>query len=550
MEFLRKIWKKIYWMVLPWLALACQPATDVEVANADKVFIVGNSTEVQGIDPQMVSGVPESTVIRSIFEGLCADHPEDDVALLPGVAESWEPNERADQWTFRLNPRAKWSDGQPLLASDFVFAYERMLHPDFSAKYADMLYFIEGAQDFNLGVAKDFVSVGVQAVDAHTLVIKCRESVPYLPLLTRHYTWFPVPPHAILRHGRGETREQKMTDRGNSWTKVENFVGNGAFKLKTWRFNNFIEVERNEHYWDAENVWLNGIKFMAISNPYTETRGFLAGQLHTTYAVPNELVPRMKRIAADSIKQEPYLGSLFLRCNTTRPYLDQVKFRQALNYAIDRRQIAENLLFGYEPATSLVPPFGEYKAVEALGFDPEKARQLLREAGIENSAEVPPLTLLATSRESSRTLSEAVQAMWSKHLGLEVKVSNQEWTSYLSNIQSMDFDVALGGWIGDYLDPTTFLYMWGKDGGNNNTGWWSEEFDQILEEAASESDAAERLQILRRAEQRLMDDYPVVPIAWYARNYLLHPSVEGWHPLLLDNHNYKFIRLRPLSSRE
>ncbi len=622
-------------------ALSCQRESQADAAIRAGIMLVGNSAEPKALDHQLVTGVPESKIISSLFEGLAADHPELDDATPPGAAKSWEYNEAKTEWIFHLRPDGKWSDGEPVTAHDFVFAYNRMLHPDFAAYYADMLFVIENAEDYNrnrrskillnanrvadtswedfdgLNAGPDedidiegpgssptwesigsnnehrarFVrsrgldalappaldwlledpknrypwppsatlgqitalitalrdahgedlfaaaAIGVAALDDFTLRLDLRESVPYLPSLTSHYTWFPVPRHVVLRHG-------SMIDRFTPWSRFPNLVGNGPFMLKRWRFHDVIEVERNPHYWDAANVHLNGIRFHPIENPYTESRAFLAGQLHTTYTLPPDLIETIRRNHPDYLRQEPYVGTTFIRLNTTRPALDDVRVRQALAMAIERGPMCEHILEGHTPAVSMTPTMGAYSPEPVLTFDPEKARALLADAGFPGGAGFPRYSILI-SRPAARANAEAIQAMWRRHLGISVTIQNRDWGSYISAQQNLDFDMASAGWIGDYLDPTTFLNMWTSGGGNNNTGWGNPEYEALLREAANRSDPNERYEVLRRAEAVLMSDMPITPISHYSRNYLHHPAVRGWYPKLLDNHPWKHIHFEP-----
>ncbi len=319
-------------------------------------------------------------------------------------------------------------------------------------------------------------------------------------------------------------------------------VGNGAFKLTEWRFHDFIEVRRNPHYWNAANVGLNGVRFYPIENPYTETRAFLSGQLHTTYQLPSDLIKTMKETKPEFLRQEPYVGTTFIRLNTTRPGLSDPRVRQALSLTLDREQLCKYILEGFFPANSLTPKMGAYEPEPKLSLNPEKARALLAEAGYPNGEGFPVYSMLI-SRPAARAGAEAVQAMWLKHLNIRVNIQNMDWGSYNSAQQSLNFDLSSAGWVGDYLDPTTFLNMWTKGNGNNNSGWSSPQYEALLREAALKSDPAERLAIFKKAEALLMDEQPILPIAFYTRNYLLCPEVKGWHPLLLDNHPWDSIRL-------
>lgn len=617
---------------------SCRRETDVDRAFRERTLLVGNSAEPKALDPQLVTGVIEGKVISALFEGLAADDPASDEALPPGAALSWQPNATRDRWVFHLRRNARWSDGAPVTAHDFVFSYHRMLHPLLAAHYAGMLYPLANAEAYNrdrrgfilFGISPDpalpwdqlrdvnfegrpdagpnppapnprfdaldpparvrwlrhrgldrltrpqlewiaadpasrfewpatlppplrdavlrrllahhgrdlwdLARVGVRALDDFTLELALHQPLPFLPALTRHHSWFPVPRHVVLQHG---TIHARFTP----WSEPPHHVGNGPFRLARWRIHEFIETERNPHYWQAGQVWLNAIRFIPIENPYTETRAFLAGQLHTTYVLPPDLVPAIRRSHPAALRQEPYVGTTFIRLNTTRPALDNPLVRSALSLAIDRRQLCRHILEGFSPATGLTPPMGSYQPEPTLRFDPPEARRRLAAAGFPDGRGFPRYTILI-SRPSGRAPAETIQAMWKQHLGIFADIANKDWGSYVSAQQALDYDMASANWIGDFLDPTTFLELWTRGGGNNNTGWHDPAYQDLLGQAARLPDPAARLATLRRAERLLLDAQPIIPLAWYARNYLHHPSVAGWHPLLLDNHPWKTIRFR------
>jgi oligopeptide transport system substrate-binding protein len=519
------------------LLASCQRETVVERANREKILLVGNGDDPKALDPHLVTGVIESNVIRALLEGLVADDPAKDDVFPSGAAETWEHNADFTEWTFHLRHGATWSDGVPLTARDFEFAYRRNLDPDLAAPYAEMLYFIKNAEAYNKGEVTDFSQVGVAVADDYTLKLTLREPVPYLPGVTRHYTWFPVPQHVVSKYG-------KISDRFTKWCEPGNMVGNGPFVLKEWKFNRHVEVAKNPRYWNAANVKLNGIRFIPIENFYSETRAYLADQLHTTYQVPPDLVDKVKAENPEALKQEPYIGTQFIRLNTSRPGFNDPRVRMALSLAIDRKALCETILKGYQPATTLTPVMGEYKPDAVVGFDPERARALLAEAGFPEGKGFPRYTLMIRSA-GARTVSEALQAMWKQHLGVLVDIEGKDFGSYISAQQSLNFDMAAAGWIGDYLDPSTFLLMWTKGNGNNNTGWSSETYEGLLTDAAHQSDPSQRFEKFRQAERLLMEEQPFIPFAWQARNYLHRPEVKGWHPLLLDNHPWGAISIEP-----
>jgi oligopeptide transport system substrate-binding protein len=533
-------------ITLPMAAFLClagcggrEEETEVAKATREGILIMGNSAEPKGLDPHTVSGVLENNIISALFEGLVVGHPSDDGVALPGVAETWEPNEDASEWTFHLRENALWSDGHELTAEDFVFSFERILTPSLASDYSFMLYYIVGAEAFHTGKTTDFSTVGVSAPDKHTLVVKLNGPLPFLPEITKHYTWFPVPKHVVLQYG-------KIGEPFTGWTKPGNIVSNGPFVLKSWRINDHVEARKNPTYWDAANVALNGVRFLPIINSYTETRMFYNGQLHLTYLLAPEMIAHAKRRVPENARTELYLGTYFIRCNVDRKAFADVRVRTAFSLAFDQQSIIDNVTLGNQkPATGLVPPFGDYPGSNVISFDPERARALLAEAGYPGGEGLPDIEFLTTDQDSAKALAEALQAMWKENLGVTVKIKQMEWTSYLSTMFDQKYDLAAGGWIGDYLDPLTFLDMWIKDGGNNRTGWSSTEFQALLDRSGQTGDPAEHYRLLKEAEELFLRERPVLPIYWYTRNFLQSTDIKGWNPLILDNHPYKFVSLEP-----
>lgn len=518
--------------------VACQKESQVDKATREGILIMGNSNDPKSLDPQVVTGVLESNIMRALFEGLVQFHPTEDLATPMGGALEVTPDETFTIWTVKLRPDAKWSDGEPVTAEDYAFAYERILTPDLTAKYAEMLYFLEGAIDYNLGKTNDFSSVGIKVINPHEFVLKLRGPTPYFGELLKHYTWYPVPKHVVLKHG-------KMGMIGNPWSKVGNHVSNGPFRLKSYRRNDHIEVERNPYYWDAKNVSLNGIRFLPISNPYTEARMFRDGQLHVTYTAPAEVVDLMKKTNPSALRQEPYFSTDILRFNTTRKPMDDVRVRRALSMTMDRDALCDNVFRGFKSPYGLSPPTDSYQPPRIVRFDPTEAKKLLAEAGYPDGKGFPKLKLLVSSKEAASTTGAAIQAMFREHLGIEIEIENKEWSAYLTAMQSLDFDMVSGGWSGDYIDPLTFLEIFTPASNHNNTGWVSQPFLDKINLSLQVSDPAERFSILKQAEEILLTDAPIAPIAWRSKNYLIHPSVQGWDPLLLDCHPYTNVSLVP-----
>jgi oligopeptide transport system substrate-binding protein len=508
-------------------------------ANKNKILLITVGSEPRTLDPHEAQGVTEHHIIISLIEGLVAASIDDQAKVVPGMADRWEHNGDASVWTFHIGSDRKWSNGDPVTAQDFIFSYKRMLTASFGAEYSENLFLLRGAEDYYNGKITDFGQVGVKALDDRTLRIELVGPTPYLLSLVQHDAWLPVNPRTILKFGNIDTRDSK-------WTRSENYVGNGPFMMKSWHPNDVIEVVRNPLYWDAANVKLNGINFYSIENVDTQERAFQAGQLHKTDQVPSDKMPYYRHEHPEILRIDPYDGVYFYRVNVARKPLDNPKVRLALNLAIDREAIVKNILRQNQtPATGFTPPgMGDYQPLDKIGYDPVRARQLLAEAGYPDGKGFPPFTIHFNTYEEHRTIAEAIQQMWKEELNINVTLENQEWKVYLDTQNHKNYDISRSGWIGDYMDPITFLSMWTTGNGNNNTNWGSPKFDALIEEAARTGDPAKRLEILHNAEDLFLTELPIILVYWYTNPYLLQPSVENWYPLALGNHNYKFIDLK------
>lgn len=521
------------------LAACSSGERETVMAARDGILLIGNGTEPKGLDPHLVTGVPESSIIRSLIEGLIADHPTDDLEPEPGMAESWESNSDFTQWTFHIRD-AKWSNGDPVRAQDFAYSWQRILSPALGAEYAPMLYVIKNAEKFNLGEIKDFSQVGVKVIDDKTLQVNLEGSTPYFLNMLKHTSFKPVNPRAVEQNGG-------MVDRQSGWSTIENYVGNGPFRLKSWVTNQVIEVERNPGYWDAQTVRLNGIRFYPIDNPNTEETMFRNDRLHLTNTVFPDKIPFFRESMPDKLRIDPFLGNYFYRLNVTRKPLDDVRVRRALALSLDKKLLVEKVTKGGQtPASGLVPEgIPGYEPSQAVTYQPGEARRLLAEAGYPGGKGFPKLEIMINTSESHRKIAEAIQELWRRELGITVGIYNQEWKVYLDNQSSLNYDMARAGWIGDYVHASTFTDMFTSGNGNNDTGWSSKRYDSLVMQARTATNEDDRTRILHEAEDLLLDDMPIVPIYWYTRVYLKDPQVKGWAPTLLDNHNYKYVWLEP-----
>ena len=509
---------------------------ETDRAAAEGILLFGNGTEPKGLDPHLVTGVPENHIISSLIEGLIAYHPTDDLIPAPGVAESWESNDDYTVWTFKLRDDAVWTNGDPVAAGDFAYSWQRILTPILGSEYAPMLYVIKGAQSFHAGDTEDFSTVGVRAIDEKTLEVTLEGPTPYFPNMLKHYSFFPVNPRAVEEHGG-------MTDRQSGWSTVENFVGNGPFKLKSWVTNQMIEVERNTDYWDNETTKLNGIRFFPIENPSTEETMYRSGRLHLTSTVPQDKIPSLQESVPDQLRIEPYLGSYFYRVNVTRAPFDNPKVRQALAVSFDKQLLVDKVTKGGQaPATGFVPAgIPGYDVSTKVQYDPELGKKLLAEAGYPNGEGFPTSEILINTSEGHRKIAEAMQAMWKENLNIDVGIYNQEWKVYLDSQSSLDYDLSRSGWIGDYVHPTTFLELFTSGNGNNDTGWTSAQYDALISQAQLAQTEEARIKALQDAEEILLTDLPVLPIYWYTRVYMKDTQLRGWEPKVLDNHPYKYV---------
>ena len=515
--------------------------SSAERAAAEGILLIGNNQEPLSIDPHKATAVADGKIISALLEGLVRPDAEDETRIHPGMAESWEHNADASEWTFHLR-EARWSDGTPVTAQDFAYAYQRLLHPQFGGKYAEMLYPLKHAEAFNKGQCA-WEDVGVAAPDARTLRLTLNGPMPHLTYLLLHFTWFPVPRHAVEAHGG-------MLDRRSLWTQQANWVGNGAYVPNGHRFNDFYSVTASPTYWRAGEVRNRGIRFLPIVNGYTETRMFMGGKLHLTNNVPPELIAAAKRQAPQSYCQDPYYCTLFYRLNTLRPPLNDLRVRRALSLALDRDTLVQKVVRGAgKPSFSFTPAGAGYEpptvpeAALTQAEREEQARALLAEAGYAGGHNFPHLELMTTSRDVQRIMAETMQAMWQRVLGIQVDIRSCEWTAYKAAQQNGEYDISSSSWSGDYLDPATFVELWRSGGGNNCTGWGSPACDAALEAAAHAATAEERRALLRTAEAEMLNGQPVIPLYQSERTYLKTPSLRGWHPLLQDNHPLDAVEL-------
>jgi oligopeptide transport system substrate-binding protein len=530
---------------------------------ADFRFV--NGTEPRTLDPGLMTGEPESRIANELFEGLTRREARS-LQPAPGVAERWEVSEDSRVYTFHLRADARWSDGSPVTAHDFAYAWRRLVDPATGSEYAYLLHGLRGARAFHAGdpeARRRFgVDVGVIARGDLTLVVELEAPIAWFLELTSHFSAYPVPRRVVEAHPR-------------DWFLPGRIVSNGPFVLAGWRVGDRIRLARNPHYWGRDAVALATVDALPVESPTTALNLFLRGDVDWVPRLyPDELVDVLRE--RDDFYHGPGLSVYYFRLNTRRPPLDDPRVRQAIGLAIDRREITDLVLrLGQIPATAIVPPGmpGYRSPGSGMGFDVARARALLAEAGHAGGRGIRPIGILYNTHETHKKIAEVIADQLRRNLGIDVSAYNQEWQSYLASMRAGDYDIGRAGWIGDYLDPNTFLDIWITDGGNNQTGWGDPAYDALIAAAAdpaaasrdpdrllalaveradaaaafaaaAEADAQGgaargealaklRLELLRQAEAILIQrGFPVVPIYFYVVSGLVSPDVTGFYPEL------------------
>ncbi|EPW8513190.1 oligopeptide ABC transporter substrate-binding protein OppA [Klebsiella aerogenes] len=502
------------------VAMAADVPAGVQLADK-QTLVRNNGAEVQSLDPHKIEGVPESNVNRDLFEGLVIGdlngHP------VPGVAESWD-NKDFKVWTFHIRKDAKWSDGSPVTAQDFVYSWQRLADPKTASPYAIYLQYGHVANvDEIIAGKKPATDLGVKAIDDKTFEVTLSEPVPYFYKLLVHPSVSPVPKAAIEKYGE-------------KWTQPANIVTNGAYKLKDWVVNERIVLERNTNYWDNAKTVINQVTYLPISSEVTDVNRYRSGEIDMTYNnMPIELFQKLKKEIPKEVHVDPYLCTYYYEINNQKAPFTDVRVRTALKLALDRDIIVNKVKNqGDLPAYSYTPPYTDgMKLVEPEWFKwsqekrNEEAKKLLAEAGY--TADKPlTFNLLYNTSDLHKKLAIAVASIWKKNLGANVKLENQEWKTFLDSRHQGTFDVARAGWCADYNEPTSFLNTMLSDSSNNTAHYKSPAFDKIIGDTLQVTDEAKRAELYAQSEQQLDKDSAIVPVYYYVNARLVKPWVGGY----------------------
>ncbi|MFZ4116780.1 MAG: peptide ABC transporter substrate-binding protein [Chthoniobacterales bacterium] len=489
--------------------------------KADLVLI--NGVEPESLDPAVVTGQPDGRLVSELFEGLLRFNRQGQV--VPGVASSWDISPDQCTYTFHLRPEACWSDGRKVTASDFVGSWRRILLPTTAAPYSDQLFVIRGAEDFGLGKI-DFSQVGMKALDDQTLQVTLAHPTPYFLQLCALWAFFPVRSDLIERCG-------------DHWMKPKNMISNGPYTLAEWKINDKIVLKKNPFYWDASHVALETIDVLPISRATVAYNFYAVGQADLMMGRPSSLLLDTLKKGTD-FHESPYLGIFFIRFNCSRAPFNDPRIRKAFAMVIDRRRITEKITRAGElPAQSFIPPgIPGYVPSQGLGYDPERAKKLLAEAGYPGGKNFPLTNYLYNEGEINEGIALELQAMWQQELGVSILLERREWKVYLSSMNRLDFGMAISNWVGDYADPNTFLDLFVTGGGNNRTGWSSQAYDYYLKEASAEVNPKQRFALFHDAEDLLVcEETPIIPLFFNLGIQLYRPDqLGGIEPNLLDKH--------------
>jgi len=519
-------------LTIPALTIAALLMTTA-FASADSVLNRGNGAEPETLDPAKSTGVPESNIQYELFEGLTTYTVDGQVA--PGMAEKWEVSDDGLTYTFHLRD-AKWSDGTPVTAADFVYSFQRLLNPATASDYAPVAYVILNAEQINKGQEKDLSKLGVTAVDDHTLKIVLAKPTPYLLGLLRHSSFLPVNKAAIEKYGA-------------DWTKPGKLVGNGAFTLTAWTPQSSLTMQKNANYYDAADVKLDKLVYYPTEDVSEEFKRFRASELDITYEVPADQIKLIESKMKDEYEGKPYLGTYYYVVNLTRdPWGKSKDIRQALSMAIDRETLANKVMQGvYLPGYSWVPPgIPGYQPQEMTYKNTppaervKEAKALLAKAGY-GPGHPLKIDILYNTNEDHKKIAIAVQNMW-KQIGVNATLTNQEWKVYLDTRDNKQFDVARAAWIGDYSDPMTYADLFLSDAGiRNDAGYNSADYDKFIKGSATERDPAKRMQLLEQGERIFVDDLPVIPLLYYKTKHMVSKRVHGWEYNILDYHLARYM---------
>ena len=493
--------------------------------SGEKILRSNNGSEPGSLDPALAQGTHESWVLENVFEGLMTFNEKGE--LVKGMAKDYKISDDGLVYTFTIRDDAKWSNGEPVKAEDFEFAWKRALDPELAADYAYQLYYIKGGEAFNSGEGT-MDGVAIKSLDEKTLEVILESPTAYFLELTAFYTYMPV--------------NKAMVESNPDWAKKpETHISNGPFKLTTWEHNAKIIMEKNDQYYNAKKIKLDGIDLDIIEDQNTAWQKYDGGEYHILLDPPTSVVAQLRAEDSKELTLGAQVGTYYYNVNPDVKPLNNVKVRKALSMALDRETIVRDITQGGQIAAEGVIPYGlmDEKGKEFrdgvgnfIEYNPEEAKKLLEEGLAEEGMTIEDfnkekIVLLYNTSESHKKIAQAVQEMWRTKLGIDIGLENVEFQVKLDREKAGNYDISRAGWIGDYMDPMTFFDLWWSGSAFNDVNYNNPEYDKRILESKTLMDQKVRMQNMREAEKLLMDDMAVIPVYFYTQPYVTKPGVKG-----------------------
>ncbi len=531
--------KKKFLFLMTLVLMSVVVASCGKKVDNSNIVVYNLGADPKSIDPQINTTTDGSTVIMAVFEGLFAE--DNSGATIPAVAQDVVIAKDNLHYTFKLREDAKWSDGKPVTAHDFEYAWKRGLDPKTASSYASQFYYIKNGEKFNKGEATA-EDVGVKATDDTTLEVELEAPTPYFIKLTTTSLFFPVRKDIVEANPTGWTNDTKT------------YIGNGPFKLAKINPKENFELVKSDTYYDKANVKLDGLKFTVIEDSNTYLNSFKTGEIDIIDGPPPAETPSL--LADGTAKTLPLLGTYFFVINVsgknmsdeTYKFLRNRNVRRALTLAIDRNALIENVTkSGQTPATAYVP-FGitdsNGKTFAGKSYfkpegDIEEAKRLMKEAGYDDPSKIPTISFIFNTSSTNAAVAEAVQDMWKKNLGVNIELKNLEWAVYVPTRNNHEYEIGRHTWLADYNDPMTFLDMWVTGNGNNAAGYDNPEYDKLIKLAKNTKKEDDRIKYLHTAEDILMADLPIIPLYYYVSVVCVNPNVKDYYKTPLGTYNFK-----------
>lgn len=506
------------------------PSGEREVLKYDETLRIMITSEPPSLDWHRSSDTTSALITANLMEGLTEyDLNDKDLKLIPALAEKWEASDNARKWKFTLRQNVKWSDGAPFTAQHVVDGWKRLLSRETASEYAYFLFGIKNAKPYNEG-KMSWDEVGVKITGPNEITVELEKSMSYFPYLLTHHSTFPIRLDAVKKGGE-------------QWTEPENIVTLGPFKLKVWQHDRLIVLERNEYYY-GEKPQIKNVAAYMIQEQATAINLFDSGKLDSVHDLPSVELRRLR--TRKEFRETSRLSIYYYGFNVKKPPLDNPLVRKAIAMAIDRQQLVQMLAGGQLPLTGWIPSgmFG-YEADRGLTFDPEKARELLKQAGFGPGSKLPKIEIKFNTNEDHQRIAENIQAQLKQNLGIEVELKNEEWKVYLNSLKSKTQQIFRLGWQADYPDPDNFMSVMLSYSENNHTNWKNAKYDELVNKAAGSLDREERQRLYSEAQKLLVEEeVPAVPLYSTVKHVLVNERVENYPLNVMEVFSFKGVRLK------